>query len=111
MMSMAEAAALGNTVVLAVAPLAEGLATRPMAAMTVRSTGVGVPQENRRRPVNTETASNNPNLEVRNLEDQADPALQAIQIETAILAHLKNKRTNLRTNHQAKTRAQHPQLT
>ena len=59
-MSMAEAA-LGNTVVLGVAPLAEGLATRPMAAM--KSTGVGVPQENRRRPVNTETASNNPNLE------------------------------------------------
>ena len=48
---------------------------------------------------------------VRNLEDQADPALLAIQIETAILAHLKNKRTNLKTNHQAKTRAQHPQLT
>ena len=59
-MSMAEAA-LGNTVVLGVAPLAEGLATRPMAAM--KSMGVGVPQENRRRPVNTETASNNPNLE------------------------------------------------
>ena len=62
-MSMAEAAMGRNTVVLAVAPLAEGLATRPMAAMTVKSTGVGVPQENRRRPVNTETASNNPNLE------------------------------------------------